>query len=693
MRNTMNKTMRYTPYSNPRQSNYNQGARPSTSLNWNRPFYNQQSRGNGQHQRFERRPQGSFRFQTPGSFQSQRLGIPEILVSPAVCKAGRLCKFLKEWGSITKDEYILNIVRGYKIPFKSIPIQINEPTPRKYSPDDISLISDSISKLLSTGAIVECNEEEGQFVSTIFTVPKPDGTRRPIINLKLLNQFIENPHFKMDSVKTAMSLISKNCFMCIVDLKDAYHAVHVHEDFQKYLKFRWEGTLYKYTCIPFGLCLAPWLYTKLNKPIVSVLRGQGILLSSYLDDTLLIGRNSKECMHNLDVAIKLFNKLGLVVNSEKSQLIPSNSVKFLGFIMDSFAMRLSLPANKSDKLLSKGRELLNNATPTLLQVAEFIGIVVAASPATRYGMLYTRKLEVEKTRALGLTGSKYIGKMTLGIDARQDIEWWLGNIRNEYRSLEAFNPQIVIFSDASTLGWGAVSNGVETKGAWTDTESNFHINVLELLAVFYGIRSFIKVRNTDVLLRVDSSNAIAYINNFGGCHSKQLHSVAKDIWQWCEARNIMLNATYINTKENIVADRLSREKMDYSDFMLTRSYFEVICQKLGSPDIDLFATCHTKQCNNYFSWKPDPFCAGVDAFTFPWGTRFYAFPPFNLITRTLNKIMQDKAVGIVVVPHWSTQPWFPLFQKLAVSQILFFGPNKKLLFILETIIKSTRASV
>ncbi|OXA40055.1 hypothetical protein Fcan01_25141 [Folsomia candida] len=84
MRNTMNKTMRYTPYSNPRQSNYNQGARPSTSLNWNRPFYNQQSRGNGQHQRFERRPQGSFRFQTPGSFQSQRLGIPEILVSPAL---------------------------------------------------------------------------------------------------------------------------------------------------------------------------------------------------------------------------------------------------------------------------------------------------------------------------------------------------------------------------------------------------------------------------------------------------------------------------------------------------------------------------------------------------------------------------------------------------------------------------------
>lgn len=113
-------------------------------------------------------------------------------------------------------------------------------------------------------------------MSTVFTVPKPDGTRRPILNLKKLNEFIDCPHFKMETIRTASDLIFTDCFMSVIDLKDAYHAIPISQNSQKYLKFRWKGTLYCYTCLPFGLCLAPYLYTKLTKPIVARLRSQGI---------------------------------------------------------------------------------------------------------------------------------------------------------------------------------------------------------------------------------------------------------------------------------------------------------------------------------------------------------------------------------------------------------------------------------
>ena len=118
---------------------------------------------------------------------------------------------------------------------------------------------------------------------------------------------------------------------------------------------------------------------------------------------------------------------------------------------------------------------------------------------------------------------------------------------------------------------------------------------------------------------------------------------------------------------SVVADRLSRTHMDVSDFMLTKYYFDQICKKFGTPVVDLFATYQTKQCKKFNSWKPDQL-------------GFYAFPPFNLVGKVISKIIIEKSKGIVVASHWSTQPWFSLFQKLAVSEILIFGPNKRLLF-------------
>ncbi len=52
-----------------------------------------------------------------------------------------------------------------------------------------------------------------------------------------------------------------------------------------------------------------------------------------------------------------------------------------------------------------------------------------------------------------------------------------------------------------------------------------HINELELLALFYGLKSFITIKNINILCRVDNSTAIAYINRFGGCRSTKLQKI------------------------------------------------------------------------------------------------------------------------------------------------------------------------
>lgn len=57
---------------------------------------------------------------------------------------------------------------------------------------------------------------------------------------------------------------------------------------------------------------------------------------------------------------------------------------------------------------------------------------------------------------------------------------------------------------------------------------------------------------------------------------------------------------------------------------------------------------------------------------------FYAFPPFSLISKMLQEIITEQSKGIVVVPKWQAQPWYPIFNKLVCSECLYLGPSTDL---------------
>ena len=84
------------------------------------------------------------------------------------------------------------------------------------------------------------------------------------------------------------------------------------------------------------------------------------------------------------------------------------------------------------------------------------------------------------------------------------------------------------------------------------------------------------------------------------------------------------------------------------------------------PDIDLFASRLNRQFPRYCSFKPDPDASYIDAFTFSWSDKhFNCFPTFSCVLRVLQKIIQDKAVGVAVVPMWPTQLWYPIMTSLS----------------------------
>ena len=163
-----------------------------------------------------------------------------------ISQRGQLSLYLHEWKKLTSDVNILQTIAGDCIEFISQPPNQWAYPPNSTQRDHKPLVDREISSLLDKGVIVSCAHEPGEFISPIFTVPKNDGTVRLILNLKKLNSYITNSHFKMDTIRTILGLVTPNCWMASLDLKDAYYSVRIHPNFQKYLKFTYNGTLYKY---------------------------------------------------------------------------------------------------------------------------------------------------------------------------------------------------------------------------------------------------------------------------------------------------------------------------------------------------------------------------------------------------------------------------------------------------------------
>ena len=165
------------------------------------------------------------------------------------------------------------------------------------------------------------------------------------------------------------------------------------------------------------------------------------------------------------------------------------------------------------------------------------------------------------------------------------------------RTVLALEPELTIESDASNMGWGASHQGTSTGGPWSPQEKEWHINFLELLAATLALKTFVKnKKGISVLLKIDNTTAVAYINHQGGTVSKELVALTRDLWMWCLERNIHIQAQHLPGVLNQVADMESRSMRDRSDWKLDRRIFLKVNRRYGPLEVDLFASRLTNQC-------------------------------------------------------------------------------------------------
>lgn len=581
--------------------------------------------------------------------------------------AGKIKNYFDNWCKLTHDSWILDVVKGYKIGFIREPYQVCSPKPLTFSESEYKAAQIELEKFLCKQIVErvcimdEC-ERKNSFYSNIFLRPKKDGSFRIILNLKNLNQYVDNCHFKMETLKSALLLVKSNCWFSALDIKDAYYSVKIHPDSRKFLRFRWENRTYQFTCLPMGLASAPRVFTKIMKPVFSELRKFGHLNVIYIDDVLLLGNTKNECEDNLKATIKSLDSLGFTIHPDKSQFHASQSIVFLGFILDSSSMTVRLTADKAQSVKEFCEVILNKNEVTIKQVAQLVGMFVASEPGVEFARLYYKNLEIEKDVALKLNKGNFDAHIKISNQSRILINWWSLNVCKSFKSLVRNPPNFVFKSDSSKFGWGGVNedSGEAISGLWDENTSESHINYLELLAGFKTIKGLGEnLRDSHVRLCMDNSVAVSYVNKQGGKIST-LNDLAHELWLWCIDRDIWLSAEHVQGATNIIADSLSRKNVDM-EWKLDEVVFQKLINVCGKCDVDLFASKDNHQLEKYFTYTQDSNAIGVDAFAQSWkNIDCYLFPPFSVISSVLKKIEEEEVqFALLIAPVWKTQAWFP----------------------------------
>ena len=586
--------------------------------------------------------------------------------------AGKLASCLPVWRSLTSDKWILDAIAGCQIEFVEDPDFGGLPMVNSNSQSPI--MNNLLSEFQKKG-IIERSHSAGGFFSNVFLVEKRDLSHRVILNLKNLNEFVAQHHFKMDTLKDALCLVTQNCFFGSVDLTDAYFSILVHPEYRKFLKFVWKGEVFQFTCLPQGLSSAPRIFTKVLKPVFASLRKHGHQIIGYIDDSLVVSNTAEELMSSVQTAANLFDSLGFTINLQKSVLRPTQQIEYLGFILDSCNMTVSLSERKKQKIKSLCQSVKMHPTCTVRDYAQLIGNLVAAVPGVDMAPLYIKRLEIEKALFLKQNKGDFDSVITVSSKALEDIDWWIENIESAEKPIFRTEHSLVIQSDASNKGWGGVlldqsrEQISSSGGRWAMSEAREHINYLGLLACFMALKSFLpNSQNVHCLVELDNTTAVACLNNMGSTKVK-LYDLTREIWIWCSQRKIWLTATHLPGVQNQLADRESRVFNDDTEWALDLDVFESIENQYGILDIDLFASRLNHKIEPYVSWRPDPNAKAINAFTLNWGQFCaYMFPPFSVLGAVLQKIRKDEATAVLIFPVWPTRPWFSTLLGLLIRQ-------------------------
>jgi hypothetical protein len=484
-----------------------------------------------------------------------------------------------------------HITEGVTLPFLSEPTTlsyINTSTVTQHA----TVVRQRLREYMDFGAVIELpasTDLSDIRIQPLHVIIKEGKKPRLVIDLsRNLNDHLRYDYFHYSSVDDAVEASHPGCWYGKLDLSNCFLSFPLHPSVRRYFCFRFDGRLYQFTHMPFGLNTAPRVCTQLLSVVNFALTRAGILDIRYLDDFFLIGRSHSDVQRDLTLAHSIISQFGLVVNPEKTEG-PSQRLSFLGVLLDSVDQTLSCTPQRVEELTSLLRSLRRQRVITRRHAESLIGKLSFAAKVLPGARPFMRRM-LDTVHAC----KSRIPSHPLRIDPgfRDDVRFWLRhfdswNGRQRWRSSRA--SPFVFASDASLHGFGFFLESTPTTssvdstawpqhlrvgagfiGRYSPTHAHLHkshtqISWLELLAVVACTATYAPhLTGQSLLFYVDNSTDVHIINR-QATRSKLLAPLLRQLYSLALHHNLSIRAVHRPGVDNTLADFLSRPALHRDD--------------------------------------------------------------------------------------------------------------------------------
>ena len=313
-------------------------------------------------------------------------------------------------------------------------------------------------------------------------------------DLSHLNKFVNLTRLKMETVASVLLSVREGNFLASLDLKDTYFQIPIHPSSRKLLRFTSEGTIYQFRALCFGLSTALQVFTRVFAAASAWAYSHGIRLLRYLDDWLILASSEQEAKQAVQSLLSLCRTLGIVINEEKSNLVPSQTAKYLGMTIDTEAGKIFPSLARVEKFLTVAESFCTmDASPAQLWQV-ILGHLASLERLVPHCRLRMRSLQWYLKAHWSPESDPPSLPVPLPREVRRDLSWWM--VRDHLLTGIRFGtpaPDLHLYLDASCSGWGAHLLDQHVSGVWSDQEKLLHINLLEMKALFLGLQAFEKM--------------------------------------------------------------------------------------------------------------------------------------------------------------------------------------------------------
>ena len=466
---------------------------------------------------------------------------------------------------------------------------------------------------------------------------------------RFLNLWVKDLPFTLDYLSDLPRYVGPNNFQTVCDEKSGYDHISLTRESQTLFGLEWKGCYFVYCTLHFGWKASAYIYQSVGLIATSYIRSFGVPCSQYIDDRhhgqlitspLCEWSYLQKAEAAIYIATTILTSLGYTLALLKSVLIPTQVVRFLGYISNSLLCAFILPDDKKLKFQHLREAILSCQEIDLKTLQKFAGKTTSFSIAVPAARLYTRVCY----RAIGTHCKTPRQPIRVSGELRDEILYWrfLDAWEGHLPWFDERHRVITTFTDASHYAWGAQLTSEDGQSRcirdyWGDSDRPRPIVIKEALALRNALQALgASLQGSRVDGHVDSLPLVQAWKNQGG-RSKALSEVVKSIHELALQYNIALSLTYVPSADNL-ADAPSRS-LSQNDCQLAPEAWVLVEDRWGPHSLDLMALDSNSQLGqgglrlpHYTPW-PTANTSGVNAFAqpIPWEHNVYVFPPLALV--------------------------------------------------------------